>query len=85
MNRLDKIVSVIAWLQIFISPVLIGGMIAIATWLYFQSVYGKVLAVIVFIAGIFVGIKLAQRARNKQGTLNFISRISETPELNSKD
>lgn len=85
MSVLDKIFSIIAWIEIFISPFLIGSIVAFFSWFYFQSIFAKAFAFIIFIVGIVVGIRFAEYARKKKGTLNFISKVNEPSELTTKE
>jgi len=71
----------IGWLQIMASPLLIG--LAIGAYIYFDSpspirlVLGSLLATV----GFLVGVIWATRVWKRTGTVRFLSRIMETPEL----
>jgi hypothetical protein len=85
MNLIEKILAAFAWLQIFISPFLIGAILSVITWLGLNNIWGHILAISLAIAGIFAGIKLAESARKNKGAIEFMSRISATPELDKKE
>lgn len=77
--------EIIGWLQIADSPFLIG--LAVAALLYFQNPSDArfILAVIITFAGLITGIIWATRVWKRKGTIQFLSRISATPELDNKE
>ena len=86
MLRFVKIFTeIIGWLQIAASPFLIG--LAIAALVYFQNPSDArfIFAVIIAFAGLITGIFWATRVWKRKGTIQFISRISATPELDNKE
>jgi len=85
MNKLDKIVSVIGWIQIFISPFLGGIITGFLIWISTKNILGAVAAIFVLIVGIVLGIRLAEKAKKNTGTIAFISRVNATPELNETE
>ena len=70
MKVFNSIVEVFRWLQIFIAPVIICGIIALFTY---ES--NKVIALILLVTGIIGGIGMAEFVRRKYGLGNFFSRL----------
>jgi len=70
MKVFNSFVQVFRWLQIFIAPVIICGMIALFTY-----ENNKTIAIILLVAGIIGGIGIAEFVRRKYGLSNFFSRL----------
>ena len=70
MKVFNSFVQVFRWLQIFIAPVIICGMIALFTY---ES--NKIIALILLVTGIILGICMAEFIRRKYGLSNFFSRL----------
>lgn len=86
MSIFDKIFDLIAWIKIFLSPFIIGLVIGAYLWLSNENNYlMQLLSLGVIAIGIAGGIALAERARKKQGTQEFMSTIYRTPELDKED
>jgi uncharacterized protein YneF (UPF0154 family) len=82
---LEFITELIGWLQIVLSPLLIG--LAIGALIYYnkQDFVGLILGIIVTVISLITGIILATKIWKKKGTISFLSRISATPELNEPE
>ncbi|MCE3075214.1 hypothetical protein [Chryseobacterium gwangjuense] len=81
-NIFEKSTEVIGGFQIFLSPFLIG--ILIAAFVYFPNPNNLTLAIAlaIVILGICIGLILALRIyKSKEGTIHFISSTSSTPEI----
>jgi hypothetical protein len=59
-----------SWLQIFIAPVIICGIIALFTYKN-----NKIIAIILLVTGVIGGIGMAEFIRRKYGLGNFFSRL----------
>ena len=70
MKVFNSFVQVFRWLQIFIAPVIICGMIALFTY-----ENNKTIAIVFLVAGIIAGIGMAEFVRIKYGLSNFFSRL----------
>jgi hypothetical protein len=79
----DYLTEIVGWLQIVASPLLFG--LLIAAYIYFSNptTLRLIIAIGVALLGLIAGIILATRIWKKQGTMNFVSRISATPELDN--
>lgn len=85
-NTFEETTEIIGWLQIFLSPVIISLIVSIVIYAAFDSVLSQILSILIFISGITIGIKLANRIyKSKEGTMHFVSRVSASPELDEKE
>ena len=70
MKVFNSIIQVFRWLQIFISPVIIFGIIALFTY-----ENNKTIAIFLLVTGIIIGISMPELVRRKYGLSNFFSRL----------
>jgi hypothetical protein len=77
----EKIAEMIGWFQIVISPTSLGLGIGCIVYFNFQNLAGLILGTIISIIGIICGIVLATKKFKTTGTIDFLSRVSATPEL----
>lgn len=83
-NFFEKFVEFLAMIKIALSPILVFSIAAF--FLYHSSVsYGLMLCIGSLIVGLVLGIYLAVRISKKKGAVNFLSRLSATPELDKND
>lgn len=82
----ELITELIGWLEIMISPTLIGVIIGIIVYLNFPNTTGKVIGISIGILGLLIGVIWATKIfKSKKGTVWFMSRIMATPELDKKE
>ena len=81
----DLIAESIGWLQIIVSPLLIG--LIMGAFIYFPNptVTRLILGITVAILGLITGIIWATKQWKGKGTIRFMSRIMATPELDNSD
>jgi len=77
------LVNAFYWLWIFIIPSGILGFLSF--WLYIRSADNFVYSIILSIAGIILGIILAEFVRKQYGLDNFFGRISATPDIDGEN
>ncbi len=82
---LETFIEIICWIQIAISPTLIGAIIGTIVYLKYRNNYGILGGSSITLIGLVIGIIWATRIWKKSGTLNFMSRINASPELDQKD
>ncbi|WP_426275132.1 hypothetical protein ACN9MN_11935 [Chryseobacterium sp. S-02] len=85
-NIFERLTEIIGGFQIFLSPFFIG--ILIAVLIYFSNPNNLTLIIAITIIGLgtSIGLILALKIyKSKRGTINFISRISSTPEIEKKN
>jgi len=85
MKILEWLTSFFAWLEIVASPLIIGGVIGFFVYAKYPTTVGLVIGISVAGLGLIIGIVIATRIWKKGGTVEFISRISASPELNKLD
>ena len=85
MKLIEWFLSSLAWLQIFVSPAIIGAFIGLVIWLNMRNAWGLSAAIILAIIGCGVGIAFAEKARWGKGTVEFMSRNIAHPELREKE
>jgi membrane protein YdbS with pleckstrin-like domain len=83
MNKFDKIIELINWIKIFLSPFIISVVAAILLFLSSENYWLQVLSVIIIILGIILGVYFAEKIRKKQGTERFMAKIYESPDLDN--
>ncbi|MBO2009573.1 hypothetical protein [Hymenobacter negativus] len=84
MKFIEWLLSALAWLQIFISPFIIGIIGGGIVWLIWRDLCGVALASTVVLFGCINGIVFAEKARRSKGTIEFMSRTIAHPELREK-
>lgn len=82
---LKNLTSLFAWLQIMVSPSLVGVILGGIAWLGLKGVPGAVVGCVCTAVGVGLGIWWAEKARKGKGTVEFISRIRRHPELHEQD
>ncbi|MBH8557592.1 hypothetical protein [Hymenobacter negativus] len=85
MKIIEWLLSALAWLQIFISPVIIGVIIGLIIWLNMHNNWGLSAAIIIALISCGIGIDFAEKARRDKGTIEFMSRNIAHPELRGKE
>jgi hypothetical protein len=83
MSFIDNIVSWFYYIRILLSPLLLGTVLgAVLLIVVFKwSIYGWIFGCVSVVAGLILGIRLAEHARRKMGTLNFIAMNMHTKEF----
>lgn len=84
MKQIERLLSVLAWLQVFFSPAIIGSVAGGIIWLALRGSLGLTIGIIVALAGWAAGIVFAEKARRRKGTIEFMSRNIGHPELREK-
>jgi len=80
---LKFITSFFAWMQIAASPTLAGIIIGALIYAFKKDNSGIVIAIIVASIGLITGIIWASRVWKKKGTVEFMSKVIGTPELDN--
>ena len=81
----EKLTEFFGWIQIMLSPTLVGLALGGLCYLYSPTAFGKILGTIITVTGFIIGIFWATRDKKKYGTIWFVSRIMATPELDTKN
>ena len=83
MKILEWLTSFIAWLQIVFSPLFFGVVLGLIVYGIYPTITGLVLGIAIAVLGLPIGIIFATRVWKKRGTVDFISRVSASPELDN--
>lgn len=83
MSFFDYVFEIIGWLQIVVSPLLLGSIIGLVIYLSNPGTLRLILGISVAILGLITGIIIATKAWKKKGTMHFVSRIMASPELDN--
>jgi hypothetical protein len=76
-------INSIYWLWAFAVPVIIAGLPA---WYLYEKEHKNLpYSILLLIAGIVLGVILAEAIRRKHGLVSFFSRLSATPDLDEKE
>jgi hypothetical protein len=85
MNFFENLTEVIGWLQIFIGPFIAGLVIGFIFYLWIPNTAGLIIAVLFILLGLIIGAIIATRIWKKKQTVQFMSNVIATPELDNKE
>ncbi|MBT2622618.1 hypothetical protein [Chryseobacterium sp. ISL-6] len=77
----EYITEIVGWIQIFISPLIVGCVIGYIAYYFIQNTLGIIIGVSIGLVGFISGIILANRSWKKGGTVKFLSRVISTPDI----
>jgi hypothetical protein len=81
----ETITEIIGWIQIVLSPTILGIALGWVIYYYFPTLTGLIFAILAVGIGLVLAIVLATKKFKTTGTINFLSRISATPELDNTE
>jgi len=81
----NLVLEVLGWLRIVASPLLIGLTIGFAVYLSRPDTTGLIIAISVTTVGLIIGIIWATRVWKKKGTLNYLSKVLKSDDLDYLD
>ncbi len=81
MSFFDRVIEVFAWLRIAVAPTLGGALIGVILYFAVGGQLGIVFCALCVALGVVLGVGFAEWARRKHGTLNFISKVNASPDL----
>lgn len=84
-SSFNLILEVFGWLRIVASPLLIGVTIGFAIYLSRSDTTGLIIAISVATVGLIIGIIWATRVWKKKGTLNYLSKVLKSDDLDYLD
>lgn len=82
-NFFDYFTEVIGWVQIVASPLLLTGIVGFLIYIANPTTTRLIVAIGITSTGLGTGIVFATKIWKKRGTINFVSRISASPELDN--
>lgn len=80
-NLLEYISEIVGWIQIFISPLIIGSVIGYIVYYLKPDTVGLIIGLLIGLAGFILGFILANRSWKNGGTVKFLSRVISTPDI----
>ena len=83
-NWFDVLTEALGWVQIMLSPTLVGLVLGGLFYLYSSDLVGKIGGLVIATSGLVIGLIWATHAKKKHGTIWFLSRTMATPELDTK-
>lgn len=84
-NWFDELTEIFGWIQIMLSPTLVGLLLGGLFYLKSPNTLGAILGFIIALIGFVIGIIWATRVKKNNGTIWFVSRIMATSELDTKN
>lgn len=84
-DKFEKTTEIIGWILIFFSIFLLSAVISALVYFPFQNLWTSLLGCLILAIGVFSGIKLANKKFKEEGTIQFLSRVSASPELDEKN
>lgn len=85
MKIIEKLVEFIGWLQLCIFPIVISCILGGIFYYYNPFGIGIYFSIISIILGIIAGVLYATKVHQKEGTVNHLSKLIRTPELEKKE
>ncbi|WP_341907073.1 hypothetical protein [Fluviicola taffensis] len=77
----DEISEIVGWLQIVSSATVLSFLLGCVLFVCLQGAAGLVLGIAVLLLGMFLGVTFATRKYKTTGTIDLLSRVDATPEL----
>ena len=84
-SAFEYFTEVVGWLQIMVSPLLIGIMLGGIIYILNPKKITLILAIVLAFLGLVIGIIWATKVWKKKGTISFMSSIMSTGESDPKD
>ena len=84
-NFFEIMTEIFGWLQIVLFPFFIASVIGFFVYTSNPNITRFILGIFIAFIGLIAGIIWATRIWKKKGTINFISRVSASPELDNLD
>jgi hypothetical protein len=84
-NFFELLTEFFGWVEIVISVSLLSGMLGFLVYLLKQNTLTLVLGIAITASGFIFGIFYATKVWKTRGTVNFISRVPASPELDNLD
>ena len=76
--------EIIGWIRIVLSPLLVFSAIGAILYYNFPSLFTYVFALLLGALGLVIGVLWANRIWKKYGTMQFLSRVNASPDLDKK-
>jgi len=84
-NFFELLTELAGWISIAISPLLIGSLLGLLIYIFKPDKTGLILAILVAGSGFISGIVWASRIWKKEGTIQFLSRLISSEQMQEKE
>ena len=84
-NIFEFFTESLGWLQIVFSPLLLSAFLGFIIYASNPSMFRLILSIVITLIGLIIGIIWATHIWKTRGTVDFVSRISASPELDNLD
>ena len=84
-NWFDRLTETFGWIQIMLSPTLVGLALGGLFYLYSPNSVGELVGITIASIGLVIGIIWATKVKKKYGAIWFVSRVMATPELDTNN
>lgn len=81
---LETISEIFGWIRIVLSPLLIGAGLGAIIYYNYPTWTSFIIAILLGVLGLVIGVIWATRVWDKQGTIQFLSRVDASPDLDKK-
>ena len=85
MKFIEQSLAALAWLQVFVSPAIIGIIAGGLIWLALRGPWGIGFGLTAGMVGCIAGVVFAEKVRRTKGTIEFMARNIAHPELREKE
>ena len=85
MRIINTIISFLGAIEILVSPTLFGAFFGFIVNCFYPSLTGIIIWIILILIGLILGIIWALKITQKEGTMEFMSRVSAGDISNSAD
>ena len=84
LNTFEKTTEAIGWVQIFLSPFIIGIILSAIIYFSHPNTFTLIISIVILALGFTIGVKLASKIKKENGTINFLSNTTSTPDFDDK-
>lgn len=83
MRLIALLIEVIGWFKIVASPLIVSCAIGGLIYLNWKNTIALIVCSFVILIGLVIGIVWATKIWRKHGTMNFLSKLNATPDLDN--
>lgn len=85
MKIIEWITAFLAWIQIVVSPLIIGSVIGIFVYKNYPTEMGAMIGILIAVLGLLFGVIWATKVWKSRGTVEFMSKVSSNSQLINSD
>ena len=84
-SLLERLIKLMGWMRIAASPIIIGLIVAAVVYLKMNAPFNLYFSVPIALSGFVIGILWANRIQQKKGTIEFLAKNLDMPELHREE